>query len=308
MDFRQSEPFAAYLNSQGWEKLNLKDGTNIFAYPVPFLGNIIRVPRPRTSIDIEELLKVSRKLNAILIKIEPDVLSSDKNLQENLKKNGFVKDKWSIEPTRTLFIDLKKSKDQIFSGIKPKWRQYIRLSEKSEVFINESDDINSFIRLWSKNASRKGYFIESSNQTGVLYKNLKNVKKVKTLFAFVDNQPVAAAFLIFWGETCYLWHLAYTGQSKNLRPLYLLVWESIMLAKQNRLKFFDFDGIGDERYPYSLKVQPTFFKKGFGGQEKEYTGSYVFYIKKYHSLPYIMVGLLNPIIFRFFIKSRPAVF
>lgn len=279
MDFRQSQPFANYLQSTGWLVYRLSDGTYIYIFKLPLLGCILRIPRPKPPINFKEIDKVAKKHQAILVKIEPDSLSADLHLTEQFKKNGYTFDSWSIEPTNTLIINLTISQDELFKSLKPKWRQYIRFAQKNNVRVFESDDIDVFTKLWQDNASRKGYLVENPQKTKSLWRQFQKEKRAHLIFAKVNNEPIAGSFLIFWKKTCYLWHLAYSGKHPNLRPLYLLVWESIIFAKNRNLKEFDFEGIEDPRLPYTKKFQPTFFKKGFGGSEKLLIGSYV---KYYH--------------------------
>jgi lipid II:glycine glycyltransferase (peptidoglycan interpeptide bridge formation enzyme) len=309
MDLRQTKPFAEYLESQGWKKYQLKDGTNIFAYKIPLMGNIIRVPRSKASIDISELIKSSKKLDAILIKIEPDALSDNQVLQNNLEKFGFKKDKWSIEPTKTLIIELNKSQDQIFNSFKPKWRQNIRFALKNQVVVKESKDIDAFSKIWGQNAKKKGFLVESPKQTKVLWEQYNKLKKCTLLNTYVEKELVASAFLIIHENECHLWHLGYSGKFENLKPLYLLVWECIKLAKSKKLLYFDFEGIEDPRYPYTLKTQAnSFFKMGFSPSEKLFMESYVGYKNGFVKLAVEIILSINPNILRWVYRKANLFF
>lgn len=300
MDFRQSKQFAGYLEFCGWEKVTLKNKSFIFVRKVPFLGSIVRIPRISEPVPFEEIEKTAGKYQAFLIKIEPDAKPAQE-IFSKLKSKGYTKDAWSIEPTKTQIINLKQPMDKIFSGLKPKWRQYVRFAQKSGIKITKSNDVDSFIAVWQKNAQRKQRFVETSEQTKKFFE--KTRKNNSLLFAEYNDQIIASAFLIFWKNTCVLLHLGYTGEYENFRPLYLLVWEAIQLAKKKGMHYFDFDGISDTRYPYSKSTQPTFFKQGFGGFEKEYAGSFVKYLKIAQSIPYMIISNINPGIFRRFVKK-----
>ena len=50
---------------------------------------------------------------------------------------------------------------------------------------------------------------------------------------------------------------------------YILHWEIIKYAKENGFNEYDFWGIDEKKWP-----GVTRFKKGFGGREVEYAGSY----------------------------------
>lgn len=279
MDFRQSKAFANYLQTSGWQVDQLSDGTYLYIFRLPILGAVVRIPRIKPPINFKEIDQVAKIHGAILIKIEPDALATELKLAQELKRNGYTFDSWSIEPTNTLIINLTLPQDELFKSFKPKWRQYIRFAQKNNLQVIELDDIDTFTKLWQDNALRKGHLVENPYQTKALWNQFHKRGKAALLFALVQNQPAAAALLILWGKTCHFWHLAYNGNNPNLRPLYLLVWQSIIFAKSQNLKEFDFEGVEDPRLPYTSKFQPTFFKKGFGGSEKLLIGSYV---KYYH--------------------------
>lgn len=292
-DFRQSIAFARYLEAGGFLTDKLSDGTNIFIYKLPYIGLVIRIPRPY-KIDLKLVDKECFKYKPVFIKIEPDARYDSKILEDEFSKNGYKKDNFSIEPEKTLVINLKRGEKTLFLNLKPKWRQYIRKAQKNGVRILPSDDIDQFIKLWQKNAMRKNYLIESPKQTKIFWQGLKKDRKVKILTAFVENQDVGGSFLVFENNRCSLWHLAYSGEGTDLKVLYLLVWQSILLAKKSGALEFDFEG---ERHA-------SFFKKGFGAVEKKYIGSFIKFTNPLLAMLYILVRNLNPHIFRLFLKER----
>ena len=71
-DLRQSDNWARFMKSLGWEKVFLGDGVGI-GYLRKFLGifTIIKIQRPRKLLDEKEIDALARKNKAILVKIEP---------------------------------------------------------------------------------------------------------------------------------------------------------------------------------------------------------------------------------------------
>lgn len=305
-DFRQTKAFAKYLEASGWKTTNLSDGTYAYIFNLPLFGAFLRIPRPKIPIIFSEIDKLAIKYHAFAIKLEPDVDSSDLTVAHQLKQHGYKFDHWSIEPTSTLIIDLSLDEDKIFSAFHPKWRQNIRFAIKNSVEVKQTDDINTLIRHWQQNAKIKGYLIEKPTQTRVFWSEFKKQNQAFILTAVCNSEAVASALLIFWNKTCHLWHLGYSSKYPNLKPLYLLIWESILFAKEKGMDSFDFEGIEDSRYPYSKKTQATYFKKGFGGKEKEYPGSFIKFYNPLYKLAYQIVSRVNPAIFRLFFKSKPV--
>lgn len=298
MDFRQSGQFAKYLESSGWKTANLSDGTYVYIFKIPLMGSIIRIPRPTLPINFSEINRMAKKYDAILIKLEPDAESSDTKLKKLLLNHGFIFDNWSIEPTNTLIINLIKPEQSLFKTIRSKWQKYIRHAQKSGVKIAPSENIDDFIRIWQQNAFNKGFLIENPSKTKVMWEEFSKIKTAKLLFATINGELVAATFLIIWQKKAHLWHLASKLKFASLHPVRLLIWQSILLAKSLDCREFDFEGIKDPRLPYTEKLQPTFFKQGFGGSERQYIGSFVKYLKPISALPFILTGRFMPQIFR----------
>lgn len=303
MDFRQSEPFAKYLAASGWKTAHLSDGTYVYIFNLPLLGAILRIPRTKPPIKFAEIDLIASQLKAILIKLEPDAKSNDLTLAHQLKQYGYQFDNWSIEPTNTLIVDLKKSEQHLFQNIRSKWQKYIRMSQKSGVKIIQSDDIDTFLKIWQENAALKGYHIERPFKTKIMWEEFNKIGAAKLLLADVNKESVAAASLIIRGNQAHLWHLASKLKFASLHPVRLLIWQSILLAKSLNCGEFDFEGIKDPRLPYTEKLQPTFFKQGFGGFERTYIGSFVKYFKPIHSLPFILTGKFMPQLFRTYYKK-----
>ena len=291
-DFRQSIPFTKYLEFTG-RTIKKVGNTHVLILKLPF-GSIIGIPRPKPPIKFLEIDKLAKKEKAILVKIEPSALSTNADLEQELKNHGYQWDSWAVEPTKTIVVDLTLPKSKLFSDLSHGWRRDVRIAQKNNVQVLQSKDINAFNKIWQDNAKRKSFPTETPQATTIMWQEFKKKKASNLLFAKVKNEIVAASLIILWDKTAHLWHLAYSGKYQKLRPLYLLVWESLLLAKSKGLKEFDFEGIYDSRLPYSKKIMPTIFKRGFGGSEKTYLGSYVKFYKPPYSLPYKIMTKIRP--------------
>lgn len=298
MDFRQSQPFAEYLKASGWKTEKTKNGTYVYIFHIPILGNLLRIPRPKLPIAFAEIDKIAKKNDAILIKIEPDSPSEDIKLLLELKQNGFILDRWSIEPSTTRVIYLQKSTDQLLKEMRKTWRWNIHKAKKSQVIVKENSDFPMFSQLWQQNSKRKKFITEHPSKLQALWTEFNKLKKSYLFFAYVDKKPVGAVFLIGWDQTMYLWRVAYNGNYKEKQPMYLLMWETILFAQKNGYNTFDFEGISDRRLKYTQKLQTDDFKSGFGGDKKEYVGSFVKYNNYLLSIFFRLFGFIKPELFR----------
>lgn len=294
MDFRQSRAWSSYMSSCGWKRVKFTNTSFGFIYRVPLMGSVIRIPRITLPIPFTAIDHVAVQTSATLVKLEPDAPTDNVHLRNDLTRHGYHADHWSIEPTATRIIDLTCTKARLFDACTPKWRQYIRYGKRHGVTVTQSNDIDTFSRLWHQNSRRKKFRIETKTQLIALWRSFRRENKAHLLFASADSTPVAAALLLVSDRTTFLYHLAYSGLCQSHRPLYRLVWESILYAKQKGCRLFDFDGIADTRFPYTDALQPTFFKHGFGGTERLFIGSFVKYYRPVLSLPYRAISLLKP--------------
>jgi lipid II:glycine glycyltransferase (peptidoglycan interpeptide bridge formation enzyme) len=64
-------------------------------------------------------------------------------------------------------------------------------------------------------------------------------------------------------------HGASASKYRNVMAPYLLQWHAIKLAKNLGYKYYDFYGVDEDKWP-----GVTRFKKGFGGREVNYPGTF----------------------------------
>jgi len=164
-------------------------------------------------------------------------------------------------------LDLKKSKEELLSDMHQKTRYNIRLAKKKGVEIIEggADDFDDFWNLINKTADRDRFRIHTKEY----YKKMLSVDFVKIFFAKFAGKIIATGIFSFYGDTVTYMHGASDNEHRNVMAPYLLQWELITRAKEKGFKYYDFYGIDDKKWP-----GVTRFKKGFGGFEKRYPGTF----------------------------------
>ena len=55
---------------------------------------------------------------------------------------------------------------------------------------------------------------------------------------------------------------------------YKLVWEELLKAKEMGMKYFDFEGVFDPRWPQKKWIGFTEFKRRFGGKLVQFPGGF----------------------------------
>ena len=262
LDLRQTPQYADYLRKTGWivESINK---TNYFIRKIPILGAFLKIQRPE-SLRHEDIKILSEKHRAFQIIIEPLTI----NHQSLIIKSGYRLSKSPFLPTKTIQLDLTKSKEKIFKQIKKDARYSIRKIQKLKVKSQKLNDIEEFRNVWKKSVGLKRYV--PSIKT---LKALKSSFKEKSLFLLDEKENSGAIFLI-GDKTGYYWQAFTSKEGRKSLSQYKIVWEGILWAKAQGAKIFDFEGIYDERFPNKSWLGFSHFKKSFGGSEIEYPGTY----------------------------------
>jgi lipid II:glycine glycyltransferase (peptidoglycan interpeptide bridge formation enzyme) len=98
------------------------------------------------------------------------------------------------------------------------------------------------------------------------------------IYAYVNSGELGAvASFVVNGDTISYQMNGSTAKGRHDFATNLVVWEGMVEGKRRGCRWFDFDGVSDERYPKLVEDWKGFgrFKAGFGGEEITYLGTYV---------------------------------
>lgn len=177
-----------------------------------------------------------------------------------------------ILPSNTIFMDLNKNEDDILANMKAKTRYNINLSKRKGVQIRSLgiEKLDVWYELYRQTAQRNNFFLHDINYFKVVLSaranDTQSPAQVFLLVAEVDDQPLAAMFLVLAGNRGTYLYGASATENRNFMATYALQWKAMQLAKENGCTEYDFFGISpqaDQSHPmYGLYR----FKSGFGGQ------------------------------------------
>lgn len=236
---------------------------------LPLGKNYLYSPRPSIvkSDFLEEVRKIAKKEGSIFFKVEPQ-----NNFQFSPSVGGFnfqISPK-QIQPQKTLILDIDKPEEDLLAQMHSKTRYNIRLAEKKGVIIRQDNEqVNSFIELLEQTAQRDKFHLHPREYYRQMIKILGSMGIVKLFLAEYQNKVIAANLISFFGRTAAYLHGASDYNSRSLMAPYLIQWRAILEAKKNGCGYYDFWGIDQQKYP-----GVTRFKKGFNGQEINYSGSF----------------------------------
>lgn len=280
-DIRQSPQFAKFMQDIGWE-IDKIDSTYIYLRRFPLAGYFAKIPRPKLPIDLSAISDLVRKKKIFRLKIAPMVINNDKNYryyQNQLLAGNWKIDQSPFNPTTTIHIDLTQSEQQIFAHFNQAKRRGVRRAIKNGIVVKESNNIDGFIKIRQKQYFPLGFLI--TKEMKAIWKNFypQNaalllaypypISQLSAAAKIWEIKPLAGILLLFYDKIAYYWYASSLPSGKKLFAPTLLVWEALKLAKNRGCKFFDFEGIYDERFPKAAESWKGFtkFKEGFGGKK-----------------------------------------
>lgn len=271
MDIRQSNFYAEYLQSIGWDVKKV-DKWNIFIRNIPLYGKFAKLQRIQTPVPFDEIKIFAHRCGINKLIIEPDIKDNKITTAQFLAQEFKVYRSPYI-PTKTLHINLMRSEDEIFESFSSAKRRAIRKAKKNKISILESQDINSFIDMKTKNMFPVN-FIMARDITSLWNTFPKNSKSL--LLAYINKDPIAGVMLLFFSSKAYYWYAASTHKGNQFAAPSLLVWKSLLMSKKRGNAFFDFEGVYDERFPKTTRNWKGFskFKEGFGSIPIQYLSSF----------------------------------
>lgn len=231
-----------------------------------------------------------RRQHAISLKIEPDWPETPPALRW-LEAQGFRASAETVQPRRTVIVDLTDDEDDILARMKSKTRYNIRLAQRKGVVVSQgtAEHIPLFHRLLQVTGQRAGFGVHTLDYYRQAWRLFAARDAVALFLANHEHTTLAAIMVFVWGKTAYYMYGGSSDEERQRMPTYLLQWEAMCWAKARGCEAYDLWGIPDvdedEVGPDVAAAEETGvlstglgglyrFKRGFGGREVRYVGAY----------------------------------
>ena len=234
---------------------------------------------------------------AFVLKIEPDDADPASEPQQ-LAEAGFRSSRHTVQPRRTLIVDLSPSEDEILNRMHQKTRYNIRLAARKGVSVRPWADMDAFGRMMNRTGERNEFGVHLPSYYERAYALFHPQGECEVLVAEVESQPVATAMIFARGRRAWYLYGASLDIERNRMPTYLLQWEAMRWAKARGCLAYDLWGVPDENQD-ALENQFAGrsdglwgvyrFKRGFGGRLQRSPGAWD---RVYRPLPYLMYRLI----------------
>ncbi len=174
-----------------------------------------------------------------------------------------------IQPEATRIVDLRLPEAEILAQMHEKGRYNIKVAQKHNVVVEESQDIDTYYALATQTGGRDGFKILPRKS----YENfVKHLPGSFLLLARTSDGKVIAGILgVIWNGTGIYYYGASSSEHRNLMAPYLLQWEAMRRCKAQGCHSYDLLGIAppeaDPNHPWQ---GISSFKAKFGGQVISY--------------------------------------
>ena len=240
---------------------------------------------------MDELFAKAKELakghGAYVLKIDPDVPSSETAFTDYMRKYGFELKSGgaefeAIQPRYVFRLYLNgRSEEELLASFHQKTRYNIRLAMKKgvQVEVCGKEMVPEFGRLMLTTGVRDGFVTRQPQYFADILDNLG--EHARLYMAFIDEpqedgstkrKAIAGTLAIWYGDKVWYLYGASSNEDRNYMPNYLLQWEMIRWAVEKGCRVYDFRGVpGDvgEDHPLYGLVK---FKRGFNGDYTEFVG------------------------------------
>ncbi len=281
----QSSAWGELKSNYGWNPIRLisgEIGAQILFQNLPFGYQIAYLPRGPVSISGDpfsgpdwhdfqlDLDQICQERKAVFLKIEPDTWS-DKSTDH---LEGYLPSSHSIQPPRTVVIDLQDPEEEILARMKSKTRYNIRLAEKKGVKVTQLDDIEAFYHLLENTSDRADFGIHTLAYYRDAYRLFHPSGSCQIFLAEYLGEPLASIMVFRIGQRSWYLFGASSNQHRDLMPTYLVQWEAMRWAKNQGCLSYDLWGVPDQDFKtleknFTRRSDGLWgvyrFKRGFGG-------------------------------------------
>ena len=221
--------------------------------------------------------RLSRRWRALALKVEPEWRDEDAAAHKRLRTWGFRPSPDTIQPRRTILVDLTAPEEEILARMKPKWRYNVRLSARKEVIVREeNDNLSTFYRLMRLTGARDAFGIHTEEYYRRAVMLFASLDRVRLLMAYYRDEPLAGLLVYAFNRQAWYMYGASSDAHRERMPNHQLQWRAMQWAKSKGCSQYDLWGITDaEENPLSAALGGVErFKAGFGGEVVRYVGAY----------------------------------
>jgi lipid II:glycine glycyltransferase (peptidoglycan interpeptide bridge formation enzyme) len=258
----QTSAWGQLKSAFGWEAQTVRVGEQgagahgalVLFRRLPLGLTLAYIPRGpladwNNSIAIGELMTkldaLCRQRRAICLKWEPD-LPDTPTAADTLTALGFRPSPHTIQPRRTLVIDLCGSEADLLARMKQKTRYNIGLASKKDVTAAASAGVDTFIQLMTVTGQRDGFGTHTADYYRRAYALFHPLGQCELFLAHYHREALAGVMAFAVGKRAWYFYGASSSKERNRMAPYLAQWEAIRWARSRGALTYDLWGVPDE--------------------------------------------------------------
>jgi len=214
---------------------------------------------------------------AICLKWEPDLPDSP-TCADLLISLGFRPSPQTVQPPRSLVVDLSGDEAEILARMKQKTRYNIGLATKKEVTARAAQsamDVETFVHLMTVTGERDNFGVHTRAYYHRAYELFRSPGQCELFLAEYQGETLAGVMAFALGRRSWYFYGASSDHERNRMAPYLAQWAAMRWARSRGALTYDLWGVPDED---EATLEAEFetrhdglwgvyrFKRGFGGQ------------------------------------------
>ncbi len=209
---------------------------------------------------------------AVALLADPE-LPRDDALAVALTAAGF-RHVTSVQPRRTLVVDLGGETQELLARMRRKTRQYIRKAERDGVSTEEAADLAAFYEIERAVAERNRFGIHERGYYEAIWRAFAPAGRAYLFFARCEDRRVGTILVLRWGDRAWEMFGGSTGEFADRRPFYLLKWRAMLRLRALGVRSYDMWGLAESERADDPLAGVENFKLGFGGEERTWVGAW----------------------------------
>lgn len=239
----------------------------------------------------EKVRGLAKKYNAHVMKIDPDVSVEDKEFMQIMSECGYKlqdtgKNFEGIQPKFVFRLNVEgKTEEEVFSIFHTENRRKIRIARDKmgvEVKIGTRDDLPEFHKIMVETGLRDKFVVRSLEYFQKMY-DVFAPENLRLYCAYLDGKMIAGTIAIHYGDKVWYLYGASSNEHRKAMPNYLLQWEMIKWAIEEKCRIYDFRGVSGDISEDNPLYGLYRFKKRFNGDFVEFVGEYELPLKPFIS-------------------------
>jgi peptidoglycan pentaglycine glycine transferase (the first glycine) len=241
------------------------------------MGPLVNANNQQIETDLWKAIDASsRKHHAAFLKWEPGIFTADE-AQPQPETLGFRTSPQTVQPPRTVLIDISGDEDAILARMNQGTRRKIRQSLKNGITYREAskDEVAIFTGMMNTTGERKEFGVHAPAYYQKAYELFVPAGDAALILAEHEGDPLAGIMVFAKGQSAWYLYGASSNVKRNLMAAYGVQWAAIQWAKAKGCTAYDMWGIPDEDEA-ALEAQFESrsdglwgvygFKRGWGGE------------------------------------------